>query len=98
VAIMSYNGAINFGLLGDFDALPDIESIGEALTAELALLVALAIESRTQAAAGATAGAAAPATAPAATGELTTAVEPGVPTAPRRSGPGRRRRADAPKP
>ena len=25
IAIMSYNGAMNFGLLGDFDALPDID-------------------------------------------------------------------------
>ena len=27
---------MNFGLLGDFDALPDIDSIGESITAELA--------------------------------------------------------------
>ena len=26
IAIMSYNGQMNFGLLGDFDALPDIDS------------------------------------------------------------------------
>ena len=25
IAIMSYNGQMNFGLLGDYDALPDIE-------------------------------------------------------------------------
>jgi diacylglycerol O-acyltransferase len=42
VAIMSYNGQMNFGLLGDFDALPDIESIGASIAAELAGLVALA--------------------------------------------------------
>jgi WS/DGAT/MGAT family acyltransferase len=47
IAIMSYNGQMNFGLLGDFDALPDIESIGENITAELATLVALARESAT---------------------------------------------------
>jgi hypothetical protein len=41
---MSYNGQMNFGLLGDFDALPDIESIGENIAAELATLVALAHE------------------------------------------------------
>ena len=29
IAIMSYNGQLNFGLLGDFDALPDIDVIGE---------------------------------------------------------------------
>jgi diacylglycerol O-acyltransferase len=45
IAIMSYNGQMNFGLLGDFDALPDIESIGENIAAELANLVALARES-----------------------------------------------------
>ncbi len=45
IAIMSYNGQMNFGLLGDFDALPDIESIGENIAAELATLVALARES-----------------------------------------------------
>ncbi len=42
VAIMSYNGQMNFGLLGDFDALPDIESIGASIADELAGLVALA--------------------------------------------------------
>jgi len=46
VAIMSYNGAINFGLLGDFDALPDIDSIAEGLQRELATLLALAVESQ----------------------------------------------------
>jgi diacylglycerol O-acyltransferase / wax synthase len=42
VAIMSYNGQMNFGLLGDFDALHDIDSIGASIAAELAGLVALA--------------------------------------------------------
>ncbi len=45
IAIMSYNGQMNFGLLGDFDALPDIDSVGESIAAELATLVALARES-----------------------------------------------------
>ena len=44
IAIMSYNGQLNFGLLGDFDALPDIDTIGENLAAELATLVELARE------------------------------------------------------
>lgn len=44
VAIMSYDGEMNFGLLGDFDALPDLESIGESIEAELATLVRLARE------------------------------------------------------
>ena len=42
---MSYNGQMNFGLLGDFDALPDIDLIGESIAEELATLVALAHES-----------------------------------------------------
>ena len=44
-AIMSYNGQMNFGLLGDFDALPDIDAISENIAAELATLVSLARES-----------------------------------------------------
>jgi diacylglycerol O-acyltransferase / wax synthase len=44
VAIMSYAGEMNFGLLGDFDALPDIDSIGASIKAELAELVELARE------------------------------------------------------
>jgi len=36
---------MNFGLLGDFDALPDIDSIGEKIAAELSTLVTLARES-----------------------------------------------------
>ncbi len=44
IAIMSYNGQMNFGLLGDFDALPDIGAIGEAIREELAGLVTLAHE------------------------------------------------------
>jgi diacylglycerol O-acyltransferase len=50
VAIMSYNGHMNFGLLGDFDALADIDSIGERIAAELALLVKLARDSSAPAA------------------------------------------------
>ncbi len=45
IAIMSYNGQMNFGLLGDFDALPDIEEISDHIVDELATLVALARES-----------------------------------------------------
>jgi len=45
IAIMSYNGQMNFGLLGDFDALPDIDEIGASIAEELANLVSLARES-----------------------------------------------------
>jgi len=41
---MSYNGQMNFGLLGDFDAVSDIESIGENIQQELTALVTLARE------------------------------------------------------
>ena len=42
IAIMSYNGQLNFGLLGDLDALPDIDLLSESISAELSELVALA--------------------------------------------------------
>jgi diacylglycerol O-acyltransferase len=42
IAIMSYNGQMNFGLLGDLDALYDIDLIGDSIAAELAELVELA--------------------------------------------------------
>jgi WS/DGAT/MGAT family acyltransferase len=44
IAIMSYNGRLNFGLLGDFDAMPDLEQLGGDLDAaidELALAAGL---------------------------------------------------------
>jgi hypothetical protein len=31
IAIMSYNGRLNFGLLGDYDALPDIDVIAKGI-------------------------------------------------------------------
>jgi hypothetical protein len=42
IAIMSYNGQMNFGLLGDYDALPDLDRIGDGIEASLAELLALA--------------------------------------------------------
>ncbi len=44
IAIMSYNGQMNFGLLGDFDALPDIDTIADNISAELQTLIRLAHE------------------------------------------------------
>ncbi len=35
IAIMSYNGRIEYGLLGDYDALPDIDLIAEGIEASL---------------------------------------------------------------
>jgi diacylglycerol O-acyltransferase / wax synthase len=42
IAIMSYNGQMNFGLLGDYDALPDLDRIADGIEASLAELLALA--------------------------------------------------------
>jgi diacylglycerol O-acyltransferase / wax synthase len=42
IAIMSYNGRMNFGLLGDYDALPDITVISEGIQTALAELLVLA--------------------------------------------------------
>jgi WS/DGAT/MGAT family acyltransferase len=44
IAIMSYNGQLNFGLLGDFDAMSDIDTLGENISAEVRQLLALARE------------------------------------------------------
>jgi hypothetical protein len=38
IAIMSYNGRLAFGLLGDFDALPDIDAAADALRDAIAAL------------------------------------------------------------
>jgi WS/DGAT/MGAT family acyltransferase len=42
IAIMSYNGGIDFGLLGDYDALPDIDLISEGIETSLAELLTAA--------------------------------------------------------
>jgi diacylglycerol O-acyltransferase / wax synthase len=42
VAIMSYNGGIDFGLLGDYDAMPDLDSFAEMLLESRDELVAVA--------------------------------------------------------
>lgn len=39
IAVISYNGAVSFGLLGDYDALPDIDVIAEGVQSSLAELV-----------------------------------------------------------
>jgi diacylglycerol O-acyltransferase / wax synthase len=39
IAAMSYNGKLDFGLLGDFDAMPDLDRLGEFFKASLAELV-----------------------------------------------------------
>jgi WS/DGAT/MGAT family acyltransferase len=42
VAILSYDGAVSFGLLADYDALPEVELLAGRMAAEVAELVRLA--------------------------------------------------------
>jgi hypothetical protein len=42
VAIMSYNGGLDYGLLGDYDAMPDIDVFADGIEASLAELLAAA--------------------------------------------------------
>jgi WS/DGAT/MGAT family acyltransferase len=42
IAIMSYDGKLSFGLLADYDAMPDVDRIADGIAASLAELVALA--------------------------------------------------------
>jgi diacylglycerol O-acyltransferase / wax synthase len=48
IAIISYNGWLNFGLLGDYDAVPDLEGIGEAVEDAIDEYVSLAKAARRQ--------------------------------------------------
>ena len=52
IAIMSYNGSIDFGLLGDYDALPDIELIADGIEDGLAQLKTAAQAKEARSAAG----------------------------------------------
>ena len=52
VAIMSYNGGLDYGLLGDYDALPDIDVIAEGIDASLKELLDAAARARTRTPAG----------------------------------------------
>jgi diacylglycerol O-acyltransferase / wax synthase len=46
VAIVSYNGALNFGLVGDFNALPDLEDLAGDVVAAVEELAAAARRAR----------------------------------------------------
>jgi WS/DGAT/MGAT family acyltransferase len=46
IAIMSYDGGMNFGLLGDFDAMPDLDVVAEGIEGSLAELLRLARQAR----------------------------------------------------
>ncbi len=39
IAIMSYNGKLDFGLLADYDAMPDLEAMAQHLEDSLAELL-----------------------------------------------------------
>ena len=42
IAIMSYNGNLDYGLLGDYDAMPDIDVVAEGIEQSLAALLTAA--------------------------------------------------------
>jgi diacylglycerol O-acyltransferase len=42
IAIMSYNGNLDYGLLGDYDAMPDIDVVADGIEQSLAALLAAA--------------------------------------------------------
>ena len=42
IAIMSYDGRIDFGLVADYDALPDLDALAAGLEAEIAALADVA--------------------------------------------------------
>jgi diacylglycerol O-acyltransferase len=42
IAVMSYDGKLNFGLLGDFDAMPDLDAVARGIEESLAELRAAA--------------------------------------------------------
>jgi diacylglycerol O-acyltransferase / wax synthase len=48
VAVMSYNGGINFGLLGDYDVMDDLDVVATAIERALAELVDLAAEAEVE--------------------------------------------------
>jgi hypothetical protein len=43
IALMSYNGQLNFGLTADYDALPDVETLVEELRSSIEELRAAAV-------------------------------------------------------
>ncbi|HVS28101.1 MAG TPA: WS/DGAT domain-containing protein, partial [Solirubrobacteraceae bacterium] len=53
IAIMSYNGALNFGLLADYDAMPDVDLVASGIQDALRELLEIAGRSPTRAGAGA---------------------------------------------
>jgi diacylglycerol O-acyltransferase / wax synthase len=94
IAIMSYNGGLDFGLLGDYDALADIDVIAEGIDSALAELLAVArgqkapkrrAATRSRSQSSTRAKKAAPATAPTAAGTRESVLP--LPSARANSGP-----------
>ncbi len=81
VAIMSYNGGMDFGLLGDYDAMPDLEAFGEAIQESLEELLAAARDVKPAAAAKSSAGNGTPRAKPAPRKKPTKAKAPAKPKA-----------------
>ena len=52
IAIMSYNGKVDFGLLADYDAMPDVDSLAELLEESLDELLKAARRTAKAAASG----------------------------------------------
>jgi diacylglycerol O-acyltransferase len=52
IAVMSYNGTVDFGLLADFDAMPDVEYVADSIRKALAELLRAAQAEGAAAAAG----------------------------------------------
>ena len=51
VAIMSYNGNVDIGLMGDYDAMADLDEFGDDVEASVAELLAVARDTAREAAA-----------------------------------------------
>jgi hypothetical protein len=47
VAVMSYDGGMDFGLLGDYDAMPDLDELGSLLSESVEELLELSSPART---------------------------------------------------
>jgi diacylglycerol O-acyltransferase / wax synthase len=49
IALMSYDGRLCFGLLGDFDTLPDVDLVADCVEAEIEALAEAAGVARSRA-------------------------------------------------
>ena len=95
VAIMSYNGGLDYGLLGDYDAMPDIDIVADGIEASLAELLAAARGRRRRAARGVQRQRHAGADVPAVRGRRPRPHRAGRPRPPRQARTGRRHACQA---